>query len=117
MVISVCQWVNIGSGNGFLPDGAKPLPEAMLLIIFQTIGNMQQLHFINGSISQLKYCTVIQYILIKNDEKYIYQNMIHMYISRKNNSTHLKSLSIQYISVLIAKLISDFMYMSVLQRY
>ena len=23
-------WVNIGSGNGLLPDGTKPLPEAML---------------------------------------------------------------------------------------
>ena len=23
-------WVNIGSGNGLLPDGTKPLPETML---------------------------------------------------------------------------------------
>ena len=23
-------WVNIGSGNGLVPDGTKPLPEAML---------------------------------------------------------------------------------------
>ena len=23
-------WVNIGSGNGLLPDGTKPLPEQML---------------------------------------------------------------------------------------
>ena len=23
-------WVNIGSGNGLLPDGTKPLPEPML---------------------------------------------------------------------------------------
>ena len=23
-------WVNIGSGNGFLPDGTKPLPKPML---------------------------------------------------------------------------------------
>ena len=23
-------WVNIGSGNGSLPDGIKPLPEPML---------------------------------------------------------------------------------------
>ena len=23
-------WVNIGSGNGLLPDGKKPLPEPML---------------------------------------------------------------------------------------
>ena len=23
-------WVNIGSGNGFLPDGTKPIPEPML---------------------------------------------------------------------------------------
>ena len=25
-----CVWVNIGSGNGLLPDGTKPLPEPML---------------------------------------------------------------------------------------
>ena len=24
-------WVNIGSGNGLLPDGTKPLPEPMLI--------------------------------------------------------------------------------------
>ena len=24
-------WVNIGSGNGVLPDGTKPLPEPMLI--------------------------------------------------------------------------------------
>ena len=23
-------WVNIGSGNGLMPDGTKPLPEPML---------------------------------------------------------------------------------------
>ena len=23
-------WVNIGSGNGLLPDGTKPLPEPLL---------------------------------------------------------------------------------------
>ena len=23
-------WVNIGSGNGLVPDGTKPLPEAMM---------------------------------------------------------------------------------------
>ena len=23
-------WVNTGSGNGLLPDGTKPLPEAVL---------------------------------------------------------------------------------------
>ena len=25
------NWVNIGSGNGLLPDGTKPLPEPMLI--------------------------------------------------------------------------------------
>ena len=24
-------WVNIGSGNGLLPDGTKPLPESMFI--------------------------------------------------------------------------------------
>ena len=27
------NWVNIGSGNGLLPDGTKPLPEPMLICI------------------------------------------------------------------------------------
>ena len=64
MVISI--WVNIGPGNGFLPDGAKPLPESMLLVIFQTTGNMQQLQFINipnDNICQLKYGVITHYIL------------------------------------------------------
>ena len=26
-------WVNIGSGNGLLPDGIKPLPEPILILI------------------------------------------------------------------------------------
>ena len=25
-------WINIGSGNGLLPDGTKPLPEPMLTL-------------------------------------------------------------------------------------
>ena len=25
------NWVNIGAGNGLLPDGTKPLPEPMLI--------------------------------------------------------------------------------------
>ena len=27
---AIWVWVNIGSGNGLLPDGTKPLPEPML---------------------------------------------------------------------------------------
>ena len=34
-------WVNIGSGNGLLPDGTKPLPETMLTKI--------QLHSSDGN--------------------------------------------------------------------
>ena len=30
IVCHVVIWVNIGSGNGLLPDGTKPLPEPML---------------------------------------------------------------------------------------
>ena len=26
-------WVNIGSGNGLVPDGTKPLPESMLTVM------------------------------------------------------------------------------------
>ena len=28
--MSTKVWVNIGSGNGLMPDGTKPLPEPML---------------------------------------------------------------------------------------
>ena len=28
-------WVNIGSGNGLLPDGTKPLPEPILTYHYQ----------------------------------------------------------------------------------
>ena len=27
------DWLNIGTGNGLLPDGTKPLPEPMLTFI------------------------------------------------------------------------------------
>ena len=36
-------WVNIGSGNGLLPDGTKPLPEPML-----TFHNWSPVTFISG---------------------------------------------------------------------
>ena len=26
-------WVNIGSGNGLVPDGTKPLPEPILTLV------------------------------------------------------------------------------------
>ena len=31
--VLVVKYVNIGSGNGLLPDGTKPLPEPMLTYI------------------------------------------------------------------------------------
>ena len=31
MTLATLIWVNIGSGNGLLPDGTKPLPEPMLM--------------------------------------------------------------------------------------
>ena len=37
------NWVNIGSGNGLLPDGTKPLPEPML-----TYGQQGPIIFILG---------------------------------------------------------------------
>ena len=37
------DWVNIGSGNGLLPDGTKPLPEPML-----TYHQLSPLAFIRG---------------------------------------------------------------------
>ena len=36
-------WVNIGSGNGFLPDGTKPLPEPIL-----TCNQLGPVAFIRG---------------------------------------------------------------------
>ena len=35
-------WVNIGSGNGLLPDGTKPLPEPMLTYL--QISPMTDIH-------------------------------------------------------------------------
>ena len=31
LVTPLAIWVNIGSGNGLLPDSTKPLPEPMLI--------------------------------------------------------------------------------------
>ena len=30
LIMATEIWINIGSGNGLLPDGTKPLPEPML---------------------------------------------------------------------------------------
>ena len=38
-------WVNIGSGNGLLPDGTKPLPEPVLIIISKIILYASESHF------------------------------------------------------------------------
>ena len=47
-------WVNIGSGNGLLPDGTKPLPEPML--IDRQWGPMT---FIFGQFHEMPQLTVI----------------------------------------------------------
>ena len=41
-------WVNIGSGNGLLPDGGKPIPEP-ILIFYQRYS----VAFTSGAISQV----------------------------------------------------------------
>ena len=48
-------WVNIGSGNGLLPDGTNPLPESMLT----TISEVQWLSPEGNSIS---YDSAINYL-------------------------------------------------------
>ena len=36
--IIITQWlVDTGSGNGFVPSGTKPLPELMLIQIYEAI--------------------------------------------------------------------------------
>ena len=30
-------WINIGSGNGLVPDGTKQLPEPMLILISEVL--------------------------------------------------------------------------------
>ena len=35
-------WVNIGSGNGLLPDGTKPLPEPMLTYEFVALASSNE---------------------------------------------------------------------------
>ena len=41
-------WVNIGSGNGLLPDGTKPLPERMLTYHQQGLVNTMGLYKLTG---------------------------------------------------------------------
>ena len=43
-------WVNIGSGNGLLPDGIKPLPEPMLTIIQGVLWHSPQRNFTEVSV-------------------------------------------------------------------
>ena len=35
--MTTCNLINIGAGNGLLPDGTKPLDEPMSLIIYSVI--------------------------------------------------------------------------------
>ena len=35
------MWVNIGSGNAFLPDDTKPLPDSMLDLSSKVLGDIQ----------------------------------------------------------------------------
>ena len=43
-------WVNIGSGNGLLPDGTKPLPEPML-----TYNHKSSVTFISGQFRNIYF--------------------------------------------------------------
>ena len=45
-------WVSIGSGNGLLPDGAKPLPEPMLIFVTEV-----QLHLPNTNFTDSAQAT------------------------------------------------------------
>ena len=40
-------WVSIGSGNGLLPDGTKPLPESVM--IYNQFDNEEPMHVIESS--------------------------------------------------------------------
>ena len=38
-------WDNIGSGNGLLPDGTKPLPAPMLILISEVLWHLPESYF------------------------------------------------------------------------
>ena len=42
-------WVNIGSGNRLLPDGTKPLPEPMYIIISKVLWYSSEGNFITDT--------------------------------------------------------------------
>ena len=48
-------WVNIGSGNGLLPDGTKPLPERMLSSV-----RSSDIHLRAGSHSEIPQPSVTE---------------------------------------------------------
>ena len=56
-VTGLCWWqINIGSGNGSLPSGSKPLPEPMLTQIFVTIGHhWAKMHLQNNPDFKIRY--------------------------------------------------------------
>ena len=49
------NWANIGSGDGLLPDGIKPLPEPILYLSSMRFCDMQ-LRAISLEVPKLKLC-------------------------------------------------------------
>ena len=79
------KWVNIGSGNGLLPDGTKPLPKPLLNyhhvvlrgIQLSPISQKVLMDFIQSIILVLKLPFKTHY---HNEGQWI-KNMISIYIS------------------------------------
>ena len=55
-------WVNIGSGNGLLPDGTKPLPERML--IHHQLGSLAFIWVLQPSITKISWKITFQKIIL-----------------------------------------------------
>ena len=66
-------WVNIGSGNGLLPDGTEPLPEPMLTYHYSAIYVCD----IGDIYCTIKYCSAISFMIIGLTPLYHTQECIY----------------------------------------
>ena len=52
-------WVNIGSGNGLLPRGTRPLNEPMLIFIGKVLWHSSECNFIVSAQATILYTQVL----------------------------------------------------------
>ena len=83
------MWVNIGSGNGLLPNGTQPLPEPMLTYHQRVLWHSPKSNF-TGSVKDINFekftCKITSTFLRRQWVKNTSQYISHSYLCSPNGS-------------------------------